>query len=91
MSAIPDVPAAMVAVNVKPQRLAGDESLMQTVPLRCTEDSPEWNFVLYTKSGAADASKCLGGPRPIIMQHVFVNPAQVTDCLLYTSPSPRDS
>ena len=85
MSALADIPAVIVAVNVKPQRLAGDESLMQTVPLRCKGFSPEWDCVLYTKSGAADACNRSGGPPPIILQQVSVNPAQVKD-----EPSERD-
>ena len=68
MSGSADVPAAVVAVNVKPQRLSGDESLMTRVPLRCSAESLEWSGKMYTKRGAADAVNHIGDPVPIILQ-----------------------
>ena len=58
MSAVVDVPAALIAVNVKPQRLSGDVSLMQTVPLRCSAES----FELLSRQGIALSVSfpCLG-------------------------------
>ena len=76
---MPCVPAAILAVNVKPQRLSRDECLMETVPVSCTSDSLEWGCVVYTKSGAADALKKTGGPLPIILQHVVVDSSRVTE------------
>ena len=82
MSAIADVPAAIVAVNVKPQQLAGEESLMRTVPCHCTEDSLEWNCMFSSKQGGSDGTSKSGKPRlggilPVIMQHVLVQPAMI--------------
>ena len=55
--------------------------LPQTIPLDCSADSPEWSCVLYSRAGAFDGCNRLGGPLPIILQHVFADAADVRDDL----------
>ena len=85
MSEGANVLAALISVNVKPQWLIDDASLLQTIPLDCCAVSPEWSCVLYTRAGGFDGTNRLRGPLPIILQHVFADAACVTE-----SPSLMD-
>ena len=64
---IAEVPAPLIAINVKPQRLSDNDCLIQRVPLKCSSEFRECNCELYTKAGDAVENKRTGVPLPILM------------------------
>ena len=85
MIATGGVPAVLVVVNVKPQALAGDDGLLQMVPVPCRAERSEWSCVMYSKPGASDGAKRKGGPVSVILQHIVVKAAHVKE-----TPSEND-
>ena len=79
------VSAVLVAVNVKPQALAGDDGLLQRVPVLCHAEGSEWSCVLFSTAGAGDGTKRIGGPVSASVQQVIVNQVHVKK-----APSDRD-
>ena len=83
------VAASLVAVNVKDSVRAvaeGGESLAAKLPYRFVPQSAEWNCIIFTKAGAADAQNRKGCPLPITLVSVLVDPAHVVE-----EPVPADA
>ena len=80
-----DGPAALVAVNVPPAHRRRGTTLLQQVPIWPNAPWREWNAVLYTKLGAADAPNRGCDPMPIILQEIWVQREHVKE-----TPDARD-
>jgi hypothetical protein len=79
MIATGGVSAVLVAVNVKPQALAGDDGLLQSVPVMCRAEGSEWSCVMYSRLGASDGAKRQGGPVSVVLQQIVLKEAHVKE------------